>query len=216
MLFYAQQYLSLIVPTPSITGDNNANNINKTISSVGEQQGIRSLQDKQDIFEDGDSVIKLGKHKFSVNTQSLDLTLLRRSAGLYRHLIGTDALQILRTLLPIHAKADLLWYAPEASALAMLFWTHTTATEHQQKIWKSHAQGVYLLSTKNRQKKGFVQLRKPLQGEVATCVLRFQLHFSPTAQAQSAEYLSLELAQSKLAFITSLSAENIQKKHLLG
>jgi hypothetical protein len=276
-----------------------ADDLEAHLKSV-KQQGIRSLRDKQDIFEDGGSVIKLGKHKFSVNTQSLDLTLLPRDDGLYRHLVGTDyfeaidneelnalqpywqqnlisenpyvtraeflvsvilkdaetqsnglslnrlyaaaeddkvlsklirdymtaryqegyekgihdsdALQILRTLLPIHAKADLLRYAPEARALAMLFWTHTTATEHQQKIWQSHAQSAYLLSTNFQTSQGFVQLRKQLQEEVASFVLRFQLHFSATAQAQSAEYLSLELAQSKLAFITSQSAENIQKQ----
>lgn len=54
------------------------------------EQAIRSLRDKQDIFEDGGNVIKLGKHKFSVNSQSLDLTLLPKDDGLYRHLVGTD------------------------------------------------------------------------------------------------------------------------------
>jgi hypothetical protein len=57
---------------------------------AAKEQGIRGLRDKQDIFEDGGSVIKLGKHKFSVNTQTLDLTLLPRDDGLYRHLVGTD------------------------------------------------------------------------------------------------------------------------------
>lgn len=57
---------------------------------AAKEQGIRSLRDKQDIFEDGGAVIKLGKHKFSVNTQGLDLTLLPKEDGLYRHLVGTD------------------------------------------------------------------------------------------------------------------------------
>lgn len=57
---------------------------------AAKEQGIRSLRDKQDIFEDGGAVIKLGKHKFSVNSQNLDLTLLPRDDGLYRHLVGTD------------------------------------------------------------------------------------------------------------------------------
>jgi hypothetical protein len=136
----------------------------------------------------------------------------RYQEGYEKGIHDSDALQILRTLLPIHAKADLLRYAPEARALAMLFWTHTTATEHQRKIWQSHPQNAYLLSTNFQTAQGFVQLREQLQEEVAVFVLRFQLHFSPTARAQSAEYLSLELAQSKLAFITSQSAENIQKQ----
>ncbi|MFT6085111.1 MAG: MoxR-like ATPase [Glaciecola sp.] len=261
-------------------------------------QGIRSLRDKQDIFEEGGSVIKLGKHKFSVNTQSLDLTLLPRDDGLYRHLVGTDyfeainndelnalrpywqqnlisenndvtraeflvsvilndaetqrnglslqklyelaeddktlakligeymtsryqegyekgihdsdALHILKALLPIHAKADLLRYAPEARALAMLFWTYSTATENQKKIWQSYAKSAHLLSTSFQTTQGFIQLREQLQEEVTAFVERFQLHFSNATQTQSAEYLSLELAQTKLAFISSQSAVNIK------
>ncbi|MGJ8674701.1 MAG: DNA repair ATPase [Pseudoalteromonas sp.] len=276
-----------------------ADDIEAQLKSVKEQ-GIRSLRDKQDIFEDGGSVIKLGKHKFSVNTQSLDLTLLPRDDGLYRHLVGTDyfepiindelnalkpywqqnlisenatvtraeflvsvilrdaetqanglslnklyelaeddkallklireymtaryqegyekgihdsdALQILKALLPIHAKADLLRYAPKSRALAMLFWSHTTATEHQKKIWQSHAQSAYLLSTSFHTTQGFLQLREQLEDEISFFVKRFQLHFTLDAQSQSAEYLSLELAQPNLAFITSQSAVNIQKQ----
>jgi len=55
------------------------------------EQAIRSLRDKTDIYEDGGKVIKLGpKHKFSVNQQELDLTIIPRNDLLYFHLIGTD------------------------------------------------------------------------------------------------------------------------------
>jgi len=55
------------------------------------EQAIRSLRDKTDIYEDGGKVIKLGpKHKFSVNQQELDLTIIPRNDQLYFHLIGTD------------------------------------------------------------------------------------------------------------------------------
>lgn len=37
MLFYAQQYLSLIVSAPLITGDNQTKKINQTISSLRKQ-----------------------------------------------------------------------------------------------------------------------------------------------------------------------------------
>jgi hypothetical protein len=57
---------------------------------AAKEAGIRGQRDKQDIFEDGGTVIKLGKHKFSVNSQDLELTLLPKDDGLYRHLIGTD------------------------------------------------------------------------------------------------------------------------------
>jgi len=55
-----------------------------------QEQAIRSLRDRQDIFEDGGSLIKLGRHRFSVNTQPLDLTLISRRNRLVWHLIGTD------------------------------------------------------------------------------------------------------------------------------
>lgn len=55
------------------------------------EQSIRSLRDKTDIYEDGGKVIKLGpKHKFSVNQQDLDLTIIPRNDELFFHLIGTD------------------------------------------------------------------------------------------------------------------------------
>ncbi|MAZ66913.1 MAG: DNA repair protein [Kangiellaceae bacterium] len=57
---------------------------------------VRSLRDKSDIYEDGGNIIKLGpRHKFSVNTQALDLTIVPRSDGLYSHLTGTDYFEYL-------------------------------------------------------------------------------------------------------------------------
>lgn len=55
------------------------------------EQALRSLRDKTDIFEDGGNIIKLGpRHKFSVNTQELDLTIIPRSGVLNLHLTGTN------------------------------------------------------------------------------------------------------------------------------
>ncbi|MFT5085241.1 MAG: hypothetical protein ACI9Y1_003299, partial [Lentisphaeria bacterium] len=55
------------------------------------EQAIRILRDKTDIYEDGGKVIKLGpRHKFSVNTQDLDLTILPRDGRLNIHLTGTN------------------------------------------------------------------------------------------------------------------------------
>ena len=54
-------------------------------------QAVRSLRDRSDLFEDGGSVIRLGpRHRFSVNTQPLDLTILPRGDALAIHLTGTD------------------------------------------------------------------------------------------------------------------------------
>ena len=54
-------------------------------------QALRSLRDKSEIYEEGGQVIKLGpRHRFSVNTQELDLTIIPRSDAQYFHLSGTD------------------------------------------------------------------------------------------------------------------------------
>ena len=54
------------------------------------QEAARALRDRRDLFEDGDGVIKLGRHRFSVNRQPLELTLVPRGGGLAFHLTGTD------------------------------------------------------------------------------------------------------------------------------
>lgn len=58
---------------------------------LGKDQAFRSLRDKTEIYEDGGNIIKLGaKHRFSVNTQELDLTILPRGDALHIHITGTD------------------------------------------------------------------------------------------------------------------------------
>lgn len=66
-----------------------ADDVEARLKAVKEQ-AIRSLRDKKDIFEDGGNAIKLGNHKFSVNTQPLDLTILPKGNDLVFHLSGTD------------------------------------------------------------------------------------------------------------------------------
>ncbi len=56
-------------------------------------QAMRALRDRSDLFEGGGSVIKLGRHRFSVNTQPLDLTILPRGDRLALHLTGTDFME---------------------------------------------------------------------------------------------------------------------------
>ncbi len=54
------------------------------------QDGLRTLRDRSELFEGADNVIKLGRHRFFVNTQSLELTIVPRDGGLAIHLTGTD------------------------------------------------------------------------------------------------------------------------------
>lgn len=54
------------------------------------QDALRGLRDRLDLFEEGTPVIKLGKHRFSVNTQPLELGILPHGEGMAVTLSGTD------------------------------------------------------------------------------------------------------------------------------
>ncbi|MCW5560124.1 MAG: hypothetical protein KIT22_20085, partial [Verrucomicrobiae bacterium] len=51
---------------------------------------VRQLKDRQELFVDGADVIRLGRHRFNINTQPLDLTLVLRDGQPYLHLTGTQ------------------------------------------------------------------------------------------------------------------------------
>lgn len=51
---------------------------------------VRQLRDKNELFVDGQNIIQFGKHKFSVNTQPLDLTSVIKDGQMYFHLSGTN------------------------------------------------------------------------------------------------------------------------------
>jgi len=50
---------------------------------------MRSLRDRSDLYSDGGKSIKLGQHLFSVNSESLELTIIPRGEQLSLHLVGT-------------------------------------------------------------------------------------------------------------------------------
>ncbi|MES9853871.1 MAG: DNA repair ATPase [Candidatus Thiodiazotropha sp. L084R] len=54
------------------------------------EQSIRSQRDKRELFEDDGGVIKLGRHRFSVNELELDLTIVPHDMGLALHISGSD------------------------------------------------------------------------------------------------------------------------------
>ena len=103
----AQRYNSLDELNAHFTADTMVMKLNDTIQELRElddtvkaddlqnrlkaaqDNAVRSLRDKRDIFEADGSIIKLGQHRFSVNQQSLELTLIPRDDGMYAHLTGT-------------------------------------------------------------------------------------------------------------------------------
>lgn len=66
-----------------------AENLENSIKT-SQEDALRTLRDKQDLFADGENIIALGTNKFLVNKQPLDLTIVRRNDILFYHLTGTS------------------------------------------------------------------------------------------------------------------------------
>ena len=64
---------------------------------TAKEEVLRKLKDKKELYEDGENVIKLGKHKFGVNKQPLDLNIVNKEDVLCYHLTGTDFYEPLPT-----------------------------------------------------------------------------------------------------------------------
>ncbi|MCH7987933.1 MAG: DNA repair ATPase [Planctomycetes bacterium] len=54
------------------------------------EDAVRQLKDRQELYVDGQNIIKLGRHNFSVNVQALDLTTVLRDGDMHLHLTGTN------------------------------------------------------------------------------------------------------------------------------
>lgn len=54
-----------------------------------QQDAVRQLKDRQELFVGGTEVIQLGKHRFNINTQPLDLTVVNRDGVQHIHLTST-------------------------------------------------------------------------------------------------------------------------------
>lgn len=60
--------------------------------ATARQEAARSLRDRTELYADGGDTIRLGRHRFAVNTQPLDLTLVPTAdgTGMAHALTGTD------------------------------------------------------------------------------------------------------------------------------
>ncbi|HEX7155041.1 MAG TPA: AAA family ATPase, partial [Thermoanaerobaculia bacterium] len=52
-------------------------------------EAARSLRDRKDIFEDGSNIVRFGEHRFSVNTQPIELSIVPREGRPHLHITGT-------------------------------------------------------------------------------------------------------------------------------
>ncbi len=71
------------------------------------QNALRALRDKTDLLEDGGAIIRLGPHRFTVNTRPLELAIVPRDGVLNVHLTGTDFYEPLSN--PLLDAARELW-----------------------------------------------------------------------------------------------------------
>nr|WP_242454612.1 DNA repair ATPase [Bailinhaonella thermotolerans] len=60
------------------------------------QEAGRGLRDRADLYDAGGAAIRLGRHRFAVNTQPLDLTLVPHEGGMAYAITGTDYRQPVR------------------------------------------------------------------------------------------------------------------------
>ncbi|MGL5275059.1 DNA repair ATPase [Myroides sp.] len=79
----------LVIELKDLGDVSKAENLENSVKT-SQEDALRTLRDKQDLFADGENVISLGTHKFLVNKQPLDLTIIRRNDILYYHLTGTS------------------------------------------------------------------------------------------------------------------------------
>ncbi|HEX7708528.1 MAG TPA: DNA repair ATPase [Thermoanaerobaculia bacterium] len=53
------------------------------------EEAARGLRDRRDIFEEGSNIIRFGEHRFSVNNQAIELTVVPREGRPHLHVSGT-------------------------------------------------------------------------------------------------------------------------------
>ena len=70
--------------------DSNKANAIQTRLKTLKEEAVRQLKDKKDLFVAGENILKLGKHRFSVNVQPLDLTVVQKDGKMFFHLTGTN------------------------------------------------------------------------------------------------------------------------------
>ncbi|MBK0402602.1 AAA family ATPase [Adhaeribacter sp. BT258] len=54
------------------------------------EDAVRQLKDRQELFVNGQDVLKLGNHHFTVNTQPLALSIVHKEGEMFFHLAGTN------------------------------------------------------------------------------------------------------------------------------
>ncbi|MDW5288016.1 DNA repair ATPase [Formosa sp. PL04] len=108
----------------------------QSLLKSAKEDAIRKLKDKKELYEDGDNVIRLGKHKFGVNNQELDLTIVYTDGSLKYHLTGSDFYQKIEN--EILLKSEEFWNQDYVSENKMVYrggyLAYKIFKKHQDKI----------------------------------------------------------------------------------
>ncbi|ULT45386.1 hypothetical protein KRR40_20175 [Niabella defluvii] len=57
---------------------------------VVQQEAIRNLKDRKELYVDGAQILAMGKHRFAIQSQNVALTLTNRDGIYYYHITGTS------------------------------------------------------------------------------------------------------------------------------
>jgi len=80
-----------------------ADSLESSLKSAFEDS-LRQLRDKNELFIDGKDTIKFGQHHFNTNTQSVDLSLVKREGEFFYHITATDFFERIDSNLLAHLK----------------------------------------------------------------------------------------------------------------
>ncbi|MFI0937632.1 DNA repair ATPase [Streptomyces sp. NPDC021020] len=87
--------------------------------AAARQDTARTLRDRTDLYEDGGATIRLGRHRFAVNTQPLDLALVPHADALAFTVTGTDYLSPVTD--PAFTETRRFWHRPLVSETPTLY-----------------------------------------------------------------------------------------------
>jgi MoxR-like ATPase len=83
------KYQQFIETVKSLGDNTKADDLFSAFKNI-KDQSLRQLRDTQDIFEDNGNIMKLGKHRFSVNKTPIDLSMVVKDNKHYLHITSTD------------------------------------------------------------------------------------------------------------------------------
>jgi hypothetical protein len=83
-----------------------ADGLQSRLKSV-QQDAVRQLKDRQELFVSGENLIQFGKHRFNINTQPLELTVVNREGVQHLHLTSTKFFEEIND--PVFLETRAVW-----------------------------------------------------------------------------------------------------------